>query len=840
MKLRTVNKMISATLAVVMTIGTLVMASPAKVRADENENSNPYIDTEYGEILGNSCKYNYMRDGVLVTNNAGDRAKKDSYTPMINDSYRNKLELTKESELIALDDKGHKYTLKNIDSNNNKKYDYVYTLTRSSYYFVEKSDKIACISKNGSIKKMGETEWYDYIEAYNMQDYYGLYTKNSDGTYSYQYVDKNGNILYENDSVTNYSMEYVSDKYKNIVYSLYKSYVILPEKDGNIVVIDKYGKEWYHGKECVDCRMNDKVSSSDAPYLILNFGDSYIYINYENDKKVTANESLIGNVGICSSNGANISYYDGDYTLKYKTISVYTDVTSVKITGNKIKYLMYSTADGLSNIYDENGNKWLDNDADIKTFSNNKYKNEGLIYTIQQRDGTAKEMFCSNEGNVKKTLAEIKDIADKAFYNNMGNVTITDENYELLGAGMLFKYKIADSDTQYEVIVTKESNYTDTVIIIGKDDYVYEKYSNIYFKHNKVDVKIPIPDSTSNGKTQMSYQLNTVYVFTDDNLEVLTPPEPLYIYDMGNIYYTSMDYSDWYFNRSTYEFVKIENTEKVEEKIPVGNKGAYYVKRNGRYIFYGNEGQGLYIGADIGYDFYNITDLTLFKQCLDIGYIGYEYHYKSDGKMKYVYEVYSCDGKELYSYTSDEYTAPLRCGGRYNYDSGFIMTTEEGTAVWFRNPDKKVLDDVISQNSSIKIEAKDGIEQSLVTGIKSDNNVKDIRSMFNNSLISIVDEEGNVLDDTFIVGTGCVIQLMNGDNVNDSAVVMIKGDTDGTGTIDVLDMETIQKSILGIGDSLSGVYKEAALLNGDNTDEVTVLDMEVIQKDILGIEKINN
>lgn len=167
MKLRTVNKMISATLAVVMTIGTLVMASPAKVRADENENSNPYIDTEYGEILGNSCKYNYMRDGVLVTNNAGDRAKKDSYTPMINDSYRNKLELTKESELIALDDKGHKYTLKNIDSNNNKKYDYVYTLTRSSYYFVEKNDKIACISKNGSIKKMGETEWYDYIELIN-------------------------------------------------------------------------------------------------------------------------------------------------------------------------------------------------------------------------------------------------------------------------------------------------------------------------------------------------------------------------------------------------------------------------------------------------------------------------------------------------------------------------------------------------------------------------------------------------------------------------------------------------------------------------------------------------
>ena len=47
----------------------------------------------------------------------------------------------------------------------------------------------------------------------------------------------------------------------------------------------------------------------------------------------------------------------------------------------------------------------------------------------------------------------------------------------------------------------------------------------------------------------------------------------------------------------------------------------------------------------------------------------------------------------------------------------------------------------------------------------------------------------------------------------------------------------LQKTILGIGDKLSGAYKEAASLT-DN-DDITVLDMEVIQKDILGIQKIN-
>ena len=87
------------------------------------------------------------------------------------------------------------------------------------------------------------------------------------------------------------------------------------------------------------------------------------------------------------------------------------------------------------------------------------------------------------------------------------------------------------------------------------------------------------------------------------------------------------------------------------------------------------------------------------------------------------------------------------------------------------------------------------------------------------------------------VGTGCTIQSIQNGKVVDTAKVVVKGDIDGTGTIDVLDMEAIQKSILGIGDKLSGAYKEAASLSGGV--DITVLDMEVIQKDILGIEKIN-
>ena len=50
-------------------------------------------------------------------------------------------------------------------------------------------------------------------------------------------------------------------------------------------------------------------------------------------------------------------------------------------------------------------------------------------------------------------------------------------------------------------------------------------------------------------------------------------------------------------------------------------------------------------------------------------------------------------------------------------------------------------------------------------------------------------------------------------------------------------MEAVQKSILGIGEGLTGAYNEAAKLS--ESDKISVLDMEAIQKDILGLQKIN-
>jgi len=148
------------------------------------------------------------------------------------------------------------------------------------------------------------------------------------------------------------------------------------------------------------------------------------------------------------------------------------------------------------------------------------------------------------------------------------------------------------------------------------------------------------------------------------------------------------------------------------------------------------------------------------------------------------------------------------------------------------------LEDIITSETGINIIQKDDeSEIKLLTGITDNKLAGDIKTVLNSSTVKIVDKDGNELSDTEKLGTGSKVQLFMGDEITDSAVVVIKGDVDGTGTIDVLDMEAIQKSILGIGDKMSGAYKEAASLTGG--DDITVLDMEAVQKDILGIQKIN-
>lgn len=149
------------------------------------------------------------------------------------------------------------------------------------------------------------------------------------------------------------------------------------------------------------------------------------------------------------------------------------------------------------------------------------------------------------------------------------------------------------------------------------------------------------------------------------------------------------------------------------------------------------------------------------------------------------------------------------------------------------------IQELIDVNSGYSLKRLKDSDISVLMGVKDNTKLSYFLSQLEDvSDIVCTDMNDEELVDTAIIYTGCKLKLMNNSSVIDTVSIIVKGDVDGNGAIDVLDMEAIQKSILGIGDGLSGVYKEAALLSG-YSEEVSVLDMEAIQKDILGIDKIN-
>ena len=128
-------------------------------------------------------------------------------------------------------------------------------------------------------------------------------------------------------------------------------------------------------------------------------------------------------------------------------------------------------------------------------------------------------------------------------------------------------------------------------------------------------------------------------------------------------------------------------------------------------------------------------------------------------------------------------------------------------------------------------------EEQQIIRIADGQTASQVKRQLRNNDIEIVNADGESLGNSSIVATGDrVIIYNNGDAVSDSEVV-VPGDVDGDGDIDVLDIEAVQKDILGIDKPLLGVYRQAGLLS--DTGTLSVLDMESVQKDILGLEYIN-
>jgi hypothetical protein len=85
--------------------------------------------------------------------------------------------------------------------------------------------------------------------------------------------------------------------------------------------------------------------------------------------------------------------------------------------------------------------------------------------------------------------------------------------------------------------------------------------------------------------------------------------------------------------------------------------------------------------------------------------------------------------------------------------------------------------------------------------------------------------------------TGDKLQVYSGSTLKKEYPVVIYGDVNGDGSIDLLDLTISKRHVLGLV-SLSGVYSEAANVNR-SSDGINILDLTYMKRHILGIQTIS-
>ena len=186
--------------------------------------------------------------------------------------------------------------------------------------------------------------------------------------------------------------------------------------------------------------------------------------------------------------------------------------------------------------------------------------------------------------------------------------------------------------------------------------------------------------------------------------------------------------------------------------------------------------------------------------------------------------------------------------GTYNLSDGLnkisvVVTAANGaTKTYTINVTKLSKQDTEAQNSAnpndIVSAVGLSINNSNVTGINPNTErtslINNIRNRYSLAVVTIKDITGKVQTSS-LLGTGDTITITNG-NTTKSYTLIIKGDTNNDGKINITDYARVKRKILG-ETTLNDVYNLASDVNKDG--KVNITDYSIIKRSIQGETRIN-
>ena len=201
-------------------------------------------------------------------------------------------------------------------------------------------------------------------------------------------------------------------------------------------------------------------------------------------------------------------------------------------------------------------------------------------------------------------------------------------------------------------------------------------------------------------------------------------------------------------------------------------------------------------------------------------------------ELKATIEPENATNREITWTSNNEEVATVSGGRVYSINPGKATITATTTDGNYKATCEVTVEDVTEDELTINTGYGLNDEDKTITNITNGTTVEQVKdNIETNGTITIVDKDGEPLEDGDKVGTGSKVTITK-DDEEVEYVVIIQGDINGDGEVTTTDLQQVIDSLIGTT-TIDEKYNKAIDLDGDG--EITITDISLLRKLILGL-----